>query len=264
MTAIPPASPKLFAATIEDEHRIESIMNEVGSWDKGCALRLENIFRGGAYDSDDFGVPRKSERKQLRNYTNIANMVLFNLRRINEKHSLANGLKVSAAYDKYANLQSVAIYLFRESKKGTPFIHIAFLLTAFWNMPFNQPLNPNRLSGAGSALIAHAISLDKRSKIIYVEPVKWAVDFYRNKGFIPTRKHFVCFKLLKEEFDSFVKNHSVTICEEFMLPIDLNHFMEDMLLAAKRTEEENALNGKSGPSLFLSGLATPQREEGQE
>lgn len=210
MTALSPVSPHIFVVPIEDQSRIKLLGEAVTGWTEESDLRIQQLESPNKnYGSSNFGPPLKAEMLHLVNYSNVAFLTGSYLEKPRgENYSFV------AAYDTSAKLQGVAILLFRKSKKGTPFVQVCSVATAFWNMPLNGPTNPSRIRGIGNALIAYAAVIDKNSKIVYAVPTDMSLPFYKKIGFVPTRKEQDAYKFLKKDFEAFIRKQWMTICKE--------------------------------------------------
>lgn len=236
----------LFVSSIEDKNRLECIKGSVDEWLGDSERRYSKIEQGSAfvYNSSYFGPPLPNEQKTLVDYSFIAGYCSTNLAdALVEKESFFKERRVLAAYDKNANLQGVAILLLRNSKKGSPFVEVEYLLTAYGNMPLNGPKVPYRMRGSGSALIAQAAQISECSKILYVLSTKLAKCFYIKLGFVPTKRQKLkssrTFKLLKSEFEGLVKKQSaVLFCPESSLPFDLRKGLLDIQIVLKNRDKD--------------------------
>ena len=85
-------------------------------------------------------------------------------------------------------------------------------------MPLKSPKNPKRVKGAASALIAKAIKINSKSKVIFLDRTCSSKAFYEGIGFITTNHHSypaTTMKLENAHFSDFIEKRAskVTFCE---------------------------------------------------
>lgn len=197
----------LFVAEIHQKDGVASISKTVQEWAGKCELYEKKVSK-----EDD----AKKQLEHLKNYSDIAQFCLSQLEDAMDMENNFKNRRLFAAYDRGMDLQGMCVIQFKLSKKYTPYVEVAYLLTGWENMPFE---GSKRMAGVGSALIAKSILIDKDSKIIYAESTKLSIPFYERVGFVPTRKqqlkHLKSMKLLKSLFDDFIKKQSqVNFCSE--------------------------------------------------
>jgi hypothetical protein len=174
-TAVP-----LIVARVEDPGRLCRIYSQVHGW-YVSANKTEN-----GDSSDDFDVSSVFPKEEASKYYDIAQKIAEVVGcRINfygpdqfkafEKH------QILAAYDRFGNLQGVAVVKFT-NKKDKLVAKIEYLVTAIWNMPFPNPKRDWRVKGAGTCLLSKITKTPKLAAI-FVEPTKEAEGFYLARSF---------------------------------------------------------------------------------
>lgn len=180
----------LIITEVEGEEAQRQIRLTVAEWQKSCEK-----------------VKVQASQAQLKSdYIGTAGAIVRFIYRCCPGHVLV-------AKDKSDNLQGVAIAVLQKSrKKQTPFVEICFLVTAFWNTPFQNPESPNRAKGAGSALLAKATKLEAKNKCLFLSSEISAQTFYDNVGFLPTRRQIPGglkkYKLPSALYEKFISNWS--------------------------------------------------------
>lgn len=202
---------------VQDEAILENICSIVTQWLKECEDRLKKCEDSNfSYSSANFGPPIKEEFQYLKDYRSTAINIECDLGLVIRALKLGQKLsdyfksnRIFAVYDEKATLQGIAFVLFKHSRKQhTPVVKIENLLTAFWNMPLNDPKNPQRVRGAGCALLAKAIVIEPRNKNVILQPLTSSKAFYEKIGFVPTKKQswsVSLYKLEKVCFLQFIK-----------------------------------------------------------
>lgn len=208
MASISQTSSKLFTSVIQDKETLGRIKDSVDNWHTESKSRYAQIEKGSAvdYKSNYFGAPLESEKGILKDYSGIAYRCLYSLSNsLDDKTSFFDDQRILATFDAHANLQGIAVLLFRKSTKNSkPFVEVEYILTALWNMNLNEPKFSHRTRGSGSALVAFAAQMDKQSKIIFVIAIKSAASFFSKKlGFSLTRRQIAP--------DSDVKSYKLAI-----------------------------------------------------
>jgi len=235
----------LLVAPVEDRGRLMSIYSELKGWQ--CRTN-ERELGPPSCKYEDFGDILRSERDAISNYYNIAQktseVVLAKLGYCGPE-SLAKfkDYKIIAAYDPKGNLQGVAAVKII-GKKGVA-AKVDYLVTAFWNMPFNEPKNPARTRGSGTCLIERLIEILPTDGAIFLEPTAAAVEFYSKrffqviKNWTPKTDGAVCgMALYQKDFAKLREKTEgqITSCDESRLPPTIKHYL-DYLPRGRRGEK---------------------------
>lgn len=221
----------LFVAPVENKERLLCIYSEL----KGWQIKANEREWGG---SEDFGPLEDSERMSLENYYTIvkktSEVILSKIGYCGKENEIKfKGYTIMAAYDAKGNVQGVAA----AEMKGTRgvAVKVDYLVTAFWNMPFNNPTNLQRTKGAGTCLLAGIVEILPHDGAVFLEPTPEAVAFYANCYFtkipnwMPKSDGACCgmqlpkksFHLLKEKV-----KEQITVCKEEQLPPTNKHYLK--------------------------------------
>lgn len=181
--AVVPSSPlrPLLVAPVENQGRLWCIYSELKGWQHKSNERQ----LGYDYKFEDFGALDRDEHDALDNYYVIAQkaaeVVSSKLGSCgDEAYQKFKNYTILAAYDEQGNLQGVAAA--RKMNKPGYAAKVDFLVTAFWNMLFNEPKNDVRTRGAATCLLGRLTEIYPDGAI-FVEPTAEAVRFYAKRHF---------------------------------------------------------------------------------
>lgn len=225
---------QLLVAPVESTGRLASIYTEVKGWQ---IQANDRVLGGYSYKFEDFGDLVPEEKGDLDNYYTVAQktaeLIACKLGLCgDEYYDKFKDYTILAAFDRKGNLQGVTAAKM-VGKKGIA-AKVDYTVTAFWNMPFNEPKNKVRTRGAGTCMMLRLSELLPTKGAIFLESVGKSVDFYAKrffevvKGWVPKTEGAWCGMALYDKKFELLQGKAkgqMISCGESDLPPTIKHYL---------------------------------------